>query len=179
MTRRRSPDVERVRVPGDQTPVFYVPGAHGGWFVSLLYGFGTSVDVPVQDLRKLLAGSRGEVIIARRLTHVEQEVLERERATRMPRCADTSSARRSCGFSVPGLGAKASESLRRGEAPTRVASGCRSTCGESRVDAPTRQRPPFFGHTTPTWGLPTSPTSGVANVSARAPGGMENGARSA
>jgi hypothetical protein len=71
--------VVRVSVPGDQTPVFYVPGAHGGWFVSLLYGFGTSVDVPLRELRKLLAGSRGEVIVARRLTRAEQALLERER----------------------------------------------------------------------------------------------------
>lgn len=79
MRRRRSQDVVRVRVPNDQAPLFHVPGPHGGWFVSLLYGFGTSVDVPLQDLRKLLTGSRGAVIIARRLTRVEQEVFERER----------------------------------------------------------------------------------------------------
>jgi hypothetical protein len=78
--RRRQPqDVVRVRVPNDQAPVFHVPGPHGGWFASLLYGFGTSVDVPMRNLRKLLAGSRGEVIIARRLTRAEQELLERER----------------------------------------------------------------------------------------------------
>ena len=33
----------------------------------------------MQDLRKLLAGSRGEVIVARRLPRAEVEVLERER----------------------------------------------------------------------------------------------------
>lgn len=68
-----------MRVPNDQAPLFRVPGPHGGGFASLLYGFGTSVDVPIRDLRKLLAGSRGEVIVARRLTRLEQEVLERER----------------------------------------------------------------------------------------------------
>jgi len=68
-----------VRVPTNQAPVFHVPGPHGGCFVSLLYGFGTSVDVPMRELRKLLAGSRGEVIVARRLTRAEQELLERER----------------------------------------------------------------------------------------------------
>jgi hypothetical protein len=77
--RRRPKDVERVRVPDEQAPLFHVPGPHGGWFVSLLYGFGTSVDVPMQDLRKLVANSRGEVIVARRITRVEQELLERER----------------------------------------------------------------------------------------------------
>jgi hypothetical protein len=77
--RRRSQDVVRVRVPGDQPPVFHIPGAHGGWFVSLLFGFGTSVDVQVQDLRKLIGDSRGEVVIARRLTGAELKVFERER----------------------------------------------------------------------------------------------------
>ena len=79
MSRRRSGDVERVRVPDEQAPLFHVPGPHGGWFVSLLYGFGTSVDVPMQDLRKLVANSRGEVIIARRITPDEQERLESDR----------------------------------------------------------------------------------------------------
>jgi hypothetical protein len=44
-----------------------------------LYGFGTSVDVPMQDLRKLVANSRGEVIVARRIKRAEQELVERER----------------------------------------------------------------------------------------------------
>jgi hypothetical protein len=69
----------RVRVPNDQAPLFHVPGPHGGWFASLLYGHGYSVDVPLRDLRKLLTGSRGEVIVARRLTRGEQALLERER----------------------------------------------------------------------------------------------------
>ena len=79
MRRRRARDVVRVRVPNEQAPLFYVPGASGGWFASLLCSFGTSVDVPMPELRKLLAGSRGEVIVARRLTRAEQELLERER----------------------------------------------------------------------------------------------------
>jgi hypothetical protein len=77
--RRRSRDVVRVHAPTDQAPLFHVPGRHGGWFISLLYGFGF-LDVPMQELRKLLAGSRGEVIVARRLTRGETYVLERRRA---------------------------------------------------------------------------------------------------
>jgi hypothetical protein len=77
--RRRSRNLARVRVPAEQAPVFHVPGPHGGWFASLLYGFGTSVDVPMQELGKLLAGSRGEVIVARRLTPAETGVLESRR----------------------------------------------------------------------------------------------------
>jgi len=77
--RRRSRDVVRVRVPTDQAPVFHVPGEHGGWYISLLFGHGSCVDVPMQELRKLLTGSRGEVIVAQRLTRAEVEVLERER----------------------------------------------------------------------------------------------------
>jgi hypothetical protein len=46
------------------------------FLISLLYGFGCSIDVPMQELRKLLAGSRGEVIVARRLTH-EEAVIDR------------------------------------------------------------------------------------------------------
>ena len=79
MRRRRSRDVVRVRVPDEQAPLFHVSGPFGGWFASLLYGFGTSVDVPMPELRKLLADSRGEVIVARRLTRAEQQMLERER----------------------------------------------------------------------------------------------------
>jgi hypothetical protein len=78
--RRRSRDVVRVHVPRDQAPLFHVPGPHGGWFISLLYGFGLVTDAPMQELRKLLAGSRGEVIVARRLTRGEAHVLERRRA---------------------------------------------------------------------------------------------------
>jgi hypothetical protein len=68
-----------VRVPRDQAPLFHVPGPHGGWFISLLYGHSYSVDVPMQKLRKLLAGSRGAVIVARRLTHEEAGFVERRR----------------------------------------------------------------------------------------------------
>jgi hypothetical protein len=82
----------RVRVPDTQAPLFHVPGGlHGGWFVSLLYGFGTSVDVPMPELRKLLAGSRGEVIVARRITRAEPELIERERGAPTPGCTRGSS----------------------------------------------------------------------------------------
>ena len=80
MRRRRSRDVVRVRVPTDQAPLFHVPGPQGGWYISVLFGHGFSVDVPMQDLRKLLAGSRGAVIVARRLTRKEAGVLESRRA---------------------------------------------------------------------------------------------------
>ena len=66
-------------MPNEQAPLFHVPGPCGGWFTSLLYDFGASVEVPMPELRKLLAGSRGEVIVARRLTRAEQALLERER----------------------------------------------------------------------------------------------------
>ena len=79
MSRQRSRDVVRVRVPTDQAPLFQIPGPHGGWFISVLYGHRSSVDVPMQELRKMLAGSRGAVIVARRLTQEEAEELERRR----------------------------------------------------------------------------------------------------
>jgi hypothetical protein len=78
--RRRSRDVLQVRVPTDQAPLFNIPGPHGGWYISILFGHGSSVDVPMQELRKLLAGSRGDVIVARRLTHEEAGELESRRA---------------------------------------------------------------------------------------------------
>ena len=79
MRRRRARDVVRVCVPNEQAPLFHVPGPCGGWFTSLLDDFGNCVEVPMPELRKLLAGSRGEVILARRLTSTEQELLERKR----------------------------------------------------------------------------------------------------
>jgi hypothetical protein len=68
-----------VRVPADQAPLFHIPGPHGGWFASLLYGHRSSVDVPMRDLHELIAGSRGEVIVARRLTHEEAGTIESAR----------------------------------------------------------------------------------------------------
>jgi len=79
VSRWRARDVVRVCVPNEQAPLFHVPGPYGGWFTSLLYDFGNRVEVPIPELRKLLAGSRGEVIVARRLTSTEQELLERKR----------------------------------------------------------------------------------------------------
>jgi hypothetical protein len=58
---RRSRDVVQVRVPADQAPLFHIPGPHGGWFASLLYGHQSSVDVPMRQLRELIAGSHGGV----------------------------------------------------------------------------------------------------------------------
>ena len=78
MKPRRSRDVVQVRVPDDQAPLFHLPGPHGGWFASLLYGY-PSVDVPMRELRELIAGSRGEVIVARRLTREEAGEIESRR----------------------------------------------------------------------------------------------------
>ena len=78
MRPRRSRDVVQVRVPTNQGPLFHIPGRHGGWFASLLYGY-PSVDVPMLELRELIAGSRGEVIVARRLTHEEAGEVENSR----------------------------------------------------------------------------------------------------
>ncbi|MCX5745775.1 MAG: hypothetical protein NT062_25140 [Proteobacteria bacterium] len=81
MTAKRAKrDIARVRVPEAQAPVFHLPGPHGGWFISLLYGFGTDVEVSMDELRKLLAGSRGTVIVARRLAGAELRLFEQYRA---------------------------------------------------------------------------------------------------
>ena len=79
MMRRRSRDIVRVCVPAEQAPLFHVDGPHGGWFISVLHGHRSSVDVPMRELSKMLAGSRGAVIVARRLTRAEVELLERRR----------------------------------------------------------------------------------------------------
>ena len=66
--KRRPRDVVRVRVSEDQAPMFHVPGKDGGWFLSLLWNYGHGLDIPLRELRRLLAGSKGEIVIARRLT---------------------------------------------------------------------------------------------------------------
>ena len=104
MRRRRVRDVVRVRVPNEQAPLFHVPGPYGGWFASLLYGFGTSIDVPVPGLRKLLADSRGEVIIARRLTAPSRNCFSVSGGTPTRGCMHVSSSRRRSGSGVPGVG---------------------------------------------------------------------------
>ena len=73
--KRRARDVVRVRIP-EQAPVFHVPGEHGGVFISLLYGHNAAVDVSMDELRDLLAGSRGTVIVARRLFGSELRLFE-------------------------------------------------------------------------------------------------------
>ncbi len=78
-TRRRTRDAEVVRVPEEQSPVFHIAGPRGGWFVSLLWGFGENVEVSWEDLCDLLAMRDGSVVVARRLTALETHLLERSR----------------------------------------------------------------------------------------------------
>ncbi len=77
--KRRTTDVARVRIPEDQAPFVFVPGEHGGWFLSLLWHFGSGLDVPTDELRRLLARSKGEVFIGRRLKGAELKFFERYR----------------------------------------------------------------------------------------------------
>lgn len=77
--KRRGRDLVRVRVPAAQAPILHVAGQHSGWFLSLLYGFGTDVEVSMAELRELISGSRGTVIVARRLAEPEQPLFERYR----------------------------------------------------------------------------------------------------
>lgn len=62
------------------------------------------MDIPVQNLRKLLAGSRGEVIVARCLAGAGLKVFKRERGTWTPQSTGPSSPRKSCGSTVTGAG---------------------------------------------------------------------------
>lgn len=47
--------------------MFHVPGKDGGWFLNLLWNYGHGLDIPVREPRRLLARSKGEIVIARRL----------------------------------------------------------------------------------------------------------------
>ncbi len=76
MRRQHSKDAVTVRVPLDQAAFFFVPGEHGGWFVSLLYGHGQDVAVDLAKLGELLDGSRGSVVIGRRLAGAELKFLQ-------------------------------------------------------------------------------------------------------
>lgn len=68
MTRaRKRADHARVHVPQKQSPFFFLPGDNGGWFVSLLWAWGDELAVNVAELRDLLDGSHGEVVVGRRL----------------------------------------------------------------------------------------------------------------
>jgi hypothetical protein len=74
--RQRWKAVVTVRVPLSQSPFFFLPGELGGWFVSLLYGHGQDVLVDLAKLGELLDGSRGSVVIGRRLAGAELRFLE-------------------------------------------------------------------------------------------------------
>lgn len=77
--KRRTLEVARARVPEEQAPLIFIPGRQGGWFLSLLWNFGSAVEAPSHELRKLLAGSKGEIFIGRRLNGAELRLLERYR----------------------------------------------------------------------------------------------------
>lgn len=68
-------DIVRARVPEAQDPFLVV---NGDVYISLLWSFGGDVEISWRNLRKLLANSRGTMIVARRLTSTEaRECLQR------------------------------------------------------------------------------------------------------
>lgn len=81
-TRRRRLDSGSVsvRVPLEQTPLFHIPGPRGGWFVSLLWGFGENVIVSWNYVSELLAMRDGSIVLGRRLTASEAQELDVSRA---------------------------------------------------------------------------------------------------
>ena len=66
----------RLRVPLDQTPFVFFRASVVVGFVSLMHGHGRDVDVDVRELRDLIAGSRGSVIVARQLLGAALRLLQ-------------------------------------------------------------------------------------------------------
>ena len=77
---RRVPATLVVRVPEAQRPFLHLPGPHGGDFISLLWNFGANVEMAWNDLRELLKMRDGSVILARRMSASEAQLLENHRA---------------------------------------------------------------------------------------------------
>jgi hypothetical protein len=71
VTRRRERDTVRVRVPESQAPFIVIDGAP---YVSLLWYYGDDLEVSLDDLGRLLAGTRGSVVILRRLVGAERRM---------------------------------------------------------------------------------------------------------
>ena len=71
---RRTRDVVRVCVPEAIAPFFFLPGS--GWHISLLWNYGATVEVPWRELRKLLAWSKGDIVVARKLRGADLKFLE-------------------------------------------------------------------------------------------------------
>lgn len=63
-------------MPEHQSPFFFVPGRHGGWFISLTWNFDAPVTVAWSELRRLIASSKGEIVVGRRLAPTELRMLE-------------------------------------------------------------------------------------------------------
>lgn len=55
-------------------------GPHGGWFMALTWNFGSAVTIAWNELRRLIASSNGDVVIARRLVGNALRALEEARA---------------------------------------------------------------------------------------------------
>ena len=65
--------IVRARMPESQ-PCFVE--IRGEPYVSLLWAFGDEVNVPIDDVGTLVAGSRGTVMILRRLVGAERRMFE-------------------------------------------------------------------------------------------------------
>ena len=66
MKRRQRPrEAVRVRVPEVHAPFIFVHGS--GWHISILWNYGSGVEVPWHELRALLASSKSDIVIARKL----------------------------------------------------------------------------------------------------------------
>ncbi len=62
-----------------ESPFVFIPGGRSGWFISLTWNHGAPVEVSSRQLRKLLASSQEDAVIARRLVGEELRFFEQYR----------------------------------------------------------------------------------------------------
>ena len=66
----------RVRIPEAQSQFVMIDGQP---YISVLWHYGSEVEAPLNDLAELIAGTRGTIVVARRLVGVERRMFEQYR----------------------------------------------------------------------------------------------------
>lgn len=76
MSRRRGVATVRVRVPEAQSQFVTIDGQP---YISVLWHYGSQVEAPLTDLGELIAGTRGTIVVARRLVGAKRRMFEEYR----------------------------------------------------------------------------------------------------